>query len=108
MSSLITISLSLGWWQGAFVSSNVVRLIVVSISMSLPFWNAWVVASWMGGFVVVDELLILVDDLRILLIRMAVLDLADPLVATNLESSFLEAQRLNVAAKQISSFFRVF
>ena len=84
----------LDWWERVLVSSanwmNDGWLWVI-MSVSFPFWNFWVVASWMSSRVVIDEGFVLVGVLSVLLVGLAVLDLADPLPASEFEASFLKA-----------------
>ena len=80
----------------------------MSVSVTLPFWSTWIVASWVSSLIVVHIFFVLMNDFRVFFIRFAVLDLADPFVASNLERGFLQAQRLNVFIDQVLSFLGVF
>jgi hypothetical protein len=62
----------------------------------------------MGGLIMMDVFLIFVNNMSVLLIGMAVLDLADPLVASDVEVSFIEAQRMGVVLDQVLSVFGAF
>ena len=53
-------------------------------------WHAWVVASWVGGLVLVNVLLVLVRKSGVLFLGAAMSDLGDPSSAGLLEVSFSE------------------
>lgn len=57
---------------------------------SRPSWGGWVMTSWVGSFIMMDILFVLVDNSLIFLLGTAMSHLSDPSSALFFERSFFD------------------